>query len=968
MSEIPADTIEQSGASTSVATFVMSDVVGSTRLWEQYPEHMHSVIKEHDRIFYEIISANSGEVIKSRGEGDSVFAVFQSPVNAVHAASQLQIALAEFPWPGNIELSVRMAIHTGGAEYRDKDYYGPVVNRCARLRATAHGRQIILSDSTREMIHNYLPKEITLKNLGVHRLKDLQQPEQVWQVCHPGLQDEFPPLNSLNIRQNNLPSQISSFIGREGDIATLQSILRSSRMCTVVGTGGVGKSRLCLQTAVEIVDQFQDGVWLIELAPHSDERHVLNLIAATLQIKEESDTTLQNSILSALANKQLLLIIDNCEHLISECARVINLLLRACPSIKILANSREALGISGEKLFRIPSLSLPSENTLLLASDLEKFEAPKLFLERVRSTQPNFTYTDTQANAIAEICRNLDGIPFAIELAAARVRAMSIDQLSVRLSDRFRILTGGNKNSLPRQQTLRALIDWSYNLLTYTEKKLLNRLSVFAGGWYLEDAETICACDDIDSWDIVDLLTSLVDKSLVVFDDSTSMSRYRLLQSVRQYGLQKLVEEGEDDQIHLAHSEHYENKAKSWNRAIDQFGEAQQSALHGMQTDIGNLLAGMDWACAAGKQELVIEYGLDLARYFLIQGRFLEGDTRLELAEVAARETGSTVNLIQLLNQRGRLAWQRSDLSGARKYYSEGLAISIEAGNFERTISLINNIANIYWAERDLVSAAEKYEEAMRISETHNIDKYKGAILANLGVLYSEQEDFAKANKYLEEAIAVHKKSDNARAYADAISNLGESYQVQKRYEEAIVRFHEALEIYKQMGMRNGIALCYTNLGTAYIEMNELDKADEWISASITLSREINYTWTLAPSIAAEGRLLFLRGNLTDGLNKIKEALEISELESGGNIIISFRILKSLMDTLLVLNKYKAAYFVYKVIADSFSSNLSPVDRSSLASSIEFPLESQDAEFGDLEKMPEDTILSQVIMRVSSLL
>lgn len=474
-------------------TFLFTDVEGSTKMWEEAPDLMPRSIARHDEIALAVIAENGGRVVKSRGEGDSVFAVFPRASEAVAAAAKLQIALRNEPWPAKTPIKVRMALHTGEAQERDEDYYGAPVNRCARLRAIAHGGQIVVSLTTEELVRDSLKGDLGLKDLGLHRLKDLSRPEQVFQVLHPDLPEDFPPLRSLDALPNNLPQQLTSFIGREKVIAEVLEIFKQTRLLSLTGSGGAGKTRLALQVAADLLDDYEDGVWMVELAALADPNLVAQSIATTIGVREEPGRPILATLTDFLKPKKVLLVLDNCEHLLSACATLCDQLLRSCPGLYILATSREGLNIAGETTYRVPSLALPDPCSPQPISDLVQVEAVRLFVERAQAAQPSFQVNEQNAASLAQLCVRLDGIPLAIELAAARVKALSVDQINQRLDDRFRLLTGGSRTALPRQQTLRALIDWSYDLLSPQEQTLLRRLSVFAGGWTLEAAEAVCA-------------------------------------------------------------------------------------------------------------------------------------------------------------------------------------------------------------------------------------------------------------------------------------------------------------------------------------------------------------------------------------------------------------------------------------------------------------------------------------------
>jgi class 3 adenylate cyclase len=478
---------------TGTVTFLMTDVEGSTKLWERFPDQMRAVMARHDAIASEVIARNNGLLLKSRGEGDSLFTVFDRASDAVAAALDLQQTLLTEPWPPSIPIKVRVALHTGEADLREGDYYGSTVNRCARLRGIGHGQQVLLSSSTAQLARPTLPEGAGLLEHGHHQLRDIEGTEEVSQLLHPKLPTDFPPLRSTHA--TNLPRQLTSFVGREKEIAEVRRLLGTAPLLTLTGSGGCGKTRLAIEVAGEVLTEYQDGVFLVELAALADPALVPQTTAAALGVREEPGRPILQTLVDHLKEKRLLLLLDNCEHLLDASAQLADTLLRSCAKLQILASSREGLGISGETSYRIPSLSMPEPKPTVTADEIHDYEAIRLFEERARAAQPSFSVNDQNAPSVAQLCVRLDGIPLAIELAAARVKALSVEQIAARLDDRFRLLTGGSRTALPRQQTLRAMIDWSYDLLTPKEQTLLRRLSVFAGGWTLEAAEKVCADD-----------------------------------------------------------------------------------------------------------------------------------------------------------------------------------------------------------------------------------------------------------------------------------------------------------------------------------------------------------------------------------------------------------------------------------------------------------------------------------------
>ncbi len=522
---------------SAVTTFLFTDIESSSLLWEKHPEQMGKALARHDRILRDAVARHHGVVVKSTGDG--MHAAFEDPRDALAATIDLQAALGESLPDGMLALRVRCGMHAGVIERRDGDYFGSAVNRAARIMNAAHGGQVLLSQAVAQLVRDRLPDGVVLRDLGAVRLRDLSGAENLFQVEHASLRLAFPPLRSLEAVPNNLPQQVTSFLGREREQADIKAVLAKSRLLTLTGIGGIGKTRLSLQVAADVVNDYPDGVWFVELAPINDGNLVPLAIASVLGVKDEPGRTLADALVAHVRDRKLLLVLDNCEHVVTVCAEVAKQLLRASRDAKILASSRESLNIAGESIYTVPPLSVPKPEASVSVDSTLQFEATRFFVQRASVMQPSFVLTQENAANVVEICRRLDGIPLALELAAARVRTLSVEQISARVSDRFRLLTLGDRTGESRQQTLRALIDWSHDLLTDREKVVLRRLAVFAGGWTLEAAEAVAAGGDVDESAVLDLLGELVDKSLVVIDSAGG--RYHLLEIVRQYAHENLV-------------------------------------------------------------------------------------------------------------------------------------------------------------------------------------------------------------------------------------------------------------------------------------------------------------------------------------------------------------------------------------------------------------------------------------------
>jgi class 3 adenylate cyclase len=480
----------QSALPSGMVTFLFTDIEGSTPLWEREPDQMRLALARHHAILRTAIAAHEGHAYKIIG--DAFQAAFVFPMQAVAAALAAQRALAAHEWETSAPLRVRMGVHVGSAMAEGNDYTTThTLNRVARIMAAGHGGQILLSVEVADLVRRDLPTDVTLRDMGKQRMKGLMHLEELFQVVAPDLPAVFPLLKTMDTFRTNLPAQLTSFVGREKEIAEIKQLLASHRLVTLTGPGGTGKTRLALHVAAEVLETFPDGVWLVELAPLADAALVPRAVATVLGLREDAGRPILATLTDFLSARNLLLILDNCEHVVEACAQLADALLRACPKVVILASSREALGIAGEAPFRVPSLRTPDPRRLPSIKTLTQYDAVRLFVERGAAVLPGFTVTDTNAPALVQVCARLDGIPLALELAAARVSVLRVEQIAARLDDRFRLLTGGSRTAVPRQQTLRALIDWSYDLLAEPERVLLQRLAVFAGGWTLEAAEAV---------------------------------------------------------------------------------------------------------------------------------------------------------------------------------------------------------------------------------------------------------------------------------------------------------------------------------------------------------------------------------------------------------------------------------------------------------------------------------------------
>ncbi len=589
---------------TGTVTLLLADVEGSTRLWETASEEMSAAFANLDRTLAELVSAHHGVRPVEQGEGDSFVVAFTGSSDAVACALALQVApLAP--------IRLRIGVHTGEVRLRDEgNYIGPAINRAARLRELAHGGQTVLSGITSDLVADLLPDGAWLNDLGTHPLRDLPRPERVAQLCHPDLHNEFPPLREREtVAVQRLPVQLTSFVGRVDEMSEIARLVDVNRLVTLTGAGGVGKTRLAVHVATNLAGEFGNGAWYVDLAPITDPDVVAVTVARALGLPDQPGRPTMDTLLGFIRDRHMLVVLDNCEHLLDASAALCVSVLGVAPRLTVLATSREPLGVTGEATWRVPSLSLADE-------------AIELFTDRARRARPAFRVTDDNAARITEICRRLDGIPLAIELAAARVRALSLAEIVDSLHDRFRLLTGGARTAVRRQQTLRASVDWSHALLTQPERVLFRRLAVFVGGFDLDAAQAVAGDDEVERYQVLDQLTLLVDKSLVVADDSTARTHYRLLETVRQYAQEKLGESGEADAVRSCHRDYYTAMAAVLDAPA---GHDYERRIEQAETEIDNLRAAFEWSRENSDIELALALACSLQPLWLSRGRIREG-------------------------------------------------------------------------------------------------------------------------------------------------------------------------------------------------------------------------------------------------------------------------------------------------------------------------------------------------------
>lgn len=751
---------------SGTVTFLFTDIEGSTRLWQLFPDAMGAALSRHHAMLTASIERHGGYLFQVIGDG--CCAAFAAAPDGLAAALEAQRALRTERWDGVDCLSVRMALHTGAAEVREGEFKsgeyvsGITLSRVSRILSAGHGGQVLLSLTTVELVRDKLPLEVSLRDLGQHLLRDLAQPQRIFQLAGPGLRSEFPALKALRAPPHNLPVALNSFIGREIELATIRDQLRLTRLLTLSGPGGSGKTRLSIQAASSVFGEFADGAWFVELAPVADPNFLPSAVAYTFGLREEGLRKPEEVLIDFLKDKQVLLVIDNCEHIVEAAARLAQRLLARCPEITILATTREALGIPGELVFPVRPLTMPKAgvNPPGEAEGLSQYESVRLFIDRAVAAQPSFAVDQQNASAIAEICIRLDGIPLAIELAAARAKMLSAQQIQARLDDRFRLLTGGSRTAMPRQQTLRAAIDWSFDLLSAPERTLLRRLSVFAGGCTLAAAEAVASGEEIDVVDVLEQLSHLVNKSLVGTREGDETARYQLLESVRQYAAEKLVEAGEHDGVRDRHLDHFLGLVEGAEPLL--YGAGQLAALKAIETESDNVRAAMDWAASAHRTLPGLRLASRLGRYWSIRSEYSEGVFWLRRMMAAPNVAAYPVDQAWALFFLGYISFFKGDRSTMQQALNQSFEMARACGDRRCEAYALDFLGAFALGDRDFALADQRYQDSQLIMRETGDTWGVALTLWHLGASRKDQCDDECALQLWEQALSIYRTAGDS--------------------------------------------------------------------------------------------------------------------------------------------------------------------------------------------------------------
>ena len=813
------------GSPTGTVTFLFTDIEGSTKMWERDAATMQAALARHDEILQRAIEANGGYVFKT--VGDAFCAAFVSTTDALDAALQGQRTLLAEGWDEGCVIRARMALHSGEAEERAGDYFGPTLNRVARLLSTGYGGQILVSRAARELAGDRLPPGTSLEDLGEKRLKDLTRPERIFQVLAPELPKDFPALKTLDARRNNLPAQPSALVGREREISEVCGRMREPGICllTLTGPGGTGKTRLGLQAAADLLDEHRDGVFFVALADINDTALVPTAMAGPLGVVESAELPLEDVLKEYLGRRELLLVLDNFEQVL-DAVPLVGKLLSACPKLKVLATSRATLRLNGEQEYPVPPLTLPDPGRLPPVEMLERYEAVRLFAERARAVKPGFVL-DGDAPAVAEICARLDGLPLAIELAAARTRLLPPKAMLKRLGDRLKFLTGGARDLPGRQQTLRGAIDWSHDLLDEEDRHLFRRMSVFSGGRTLEAMEAIC--DAEGDLDVLAAVESLLEKSLLRQEEgSEDEPRFVMLETIHEYAREKLEDSGEAVQTRRLHAEYFLALAEE---AEPEFvGPDQIAWMDRIEAEHDNMRAALSW-CMERREEWALRLAGALEVFWIARCHFSEGRRWSEEALTKVEEVSPA--RAKVLQGSGFMAYREGDYEKARQSLEQSLALCRQSGDMKGEARSLCFLGEMATDLHDLKRASGLLAQSASISRRLGDEPDLAYTMNNLGALALYRGDLVEANTTLEEAMVLARDAGHVMTLALCKNNLGVCAMVDRDYETAQALMEEVKELLWAVKDRSSYAILLHNLGLLALLRRDLDRAADLCAQSI---------------------------------------------------------------------------------------------------------------------------------------
>ena len=886
-------------------TFLFTDIEGSTRLLQQLGDRYSRILEECRRLLRAAFQEWNGHEVDT--QGDAFFVAFARATDAMSAAVDSLRALAVHPWPEDVVVRVRMGLHTGEPQLSSEGYIGIDVHHGARVMSAGHGGQVLLSQATRDLVVHQLPTGVSLRDMGEHRLKDLQRPIHLFQLVIAGFPADFPSLKTLDACPNNLPIQPTPLIGREREVASLGQLLRliDVRLVTLTGPGGTGKTRLALQEAAELSDLGWRGIYFVDLAPVSDSAQVIPTIASTLGLREERGRSPLECLKEEIDQNRVLLLLDNFEQVLDAAVQVSDLLV-ACPQLKILVTSRAVLRVRAEREFAVPTLTLPDSAQMPDLEALMQYEAIVLFLQRTQAVAPEFRLTDMNAPVVVEIVRRLDGLPLAIELAAARMKLLSPEALLARLNQPLQVLTSGARDVAARQQTLRNTIAWSYNLLDAQEQELFRRLSDFVGGCTLEGIEVVNGALGNATGLILDSVASLVDKSLLQRREPGKGEEPRLamLETIREYGLELLGASGEMKAVRKAHAVYFMELSE---RAGLERASDSPEWLDRLEQEHDNLRAAMHWSLEdmEGCKEIALRLGGALRTFWYSRGYLSEGLDFLERALVGSDEVEEPMRAAALYAA-ARLYEVRGDYDRAEPFLVQSLALYRELGNPARIAYALHLQADIAWRRGILDMARSLAEESLAVFRELGDRGAIASLLLHLGALAADQGEYARARDLLEESLAINRELGDKGSIANSLFNLARAnFFSGSELGAARVLLEESLSLFRQLSDKESIGYCLCLLGLLTLEQGDVPTARSLVEQSVALFKERRQAHGMALSTSAMAMVIAAQGD-----NAVARALydaALTEARKAGDKLIIASGLEGLSRVLVALGEYERA-------------------------------------------------------------
>jgi predicted ATPase/class 3 adenylate cyclase len=845
--------------------FLFTDVEKSTRFRETHSRSQaNAAFSRHDALLLQAMERHGGHVFKT--VGDAFYGAFETTHQALEAALDAQLALrAERERNAEFLLHVRMALHTGSVECRDADYFGLPLHRTHRLLEIGHGDQVLISLAAHELMRDELPNHVTMISSGKHRLRDLQRPEQVFQLRHPDLVEPgtFPPLKSLDFLPNNLPHQLDSFVGREQELTAIPTLVMQTSLLTIVGEAGVGKSRLAQQVAANMLEDYVDGVWIVELLPlprNADGARVGQTIAKILGVPEEAHRDILNTLTDYLKSKQLLLVLDNCEHLVGGSARVAETLRLACSRLRIVTTSRQPLHIKGEHILRIRHLSFPHKDVPVTLDSVSQFEALLLFRERALAVRPTFFLDEGNLPAVIDICRRLNGIAFAIELAAARVNMLSPQDISERLTERFTLLTNSNPLGGSKLRTLETAIDWSHDLLEESERVVLRRMCVFSGGWTLQAAEAVCGDDTIPPDAVLPLLSHLQEKSLITAEPTGEAMRYDLHETMRAYARKKLEAASEARVIGSRHADYFLQLALQTRPHL--YDAQQTNVLGQLENEHVNLRVALDWYLQQDAAHEALRLATVLGRFWHLRGHLSEGRRWFRRVLNHPDAAQRTAERAGALDGAGWLALKQDDYADARVCLEECLSIYREIQDPHGEAQAVGYLGLISLAQGSYAEARDLMEQSLMLCTRVGETAAEPSLLNNLGIVAQYEGDLALAYQYFQRSLTAEENRGNVAGMAQTLNNLGEIACLQKDYAQAQACYARSLEYFVRSENKQGLGEALHGSGRVALRLDKLDEARSKLRRSLVLFHDIGDMWGVSETIAAFAELAAIKEDI----------------------------------------------------------------------------------------------------------